>query len=42
MVKHLKLLQTHKLGVDGKECVTEMAGKKRDEGKGEQMLGKNP
>lgn len=42
MVKHLKLLQTHKLGVDGKECVTEMAGKKRDEGKGEQMLGKKP
>lgn len=30
MVKHLKLLKSHKLGVDAKECVTEMTGKKRE------------
>lgn len=29
MVKHVKLLKSHKLGVDVKECVTEMTGKKR-------------
>lgn len=28
-MKHLTLLQIHKLGVDVKECVAEMAGEKR-------------
>lgn len=28
-MKHLKLLQPHKLGADMKKCVTEMTGKQR-------------
>lgn len=42
MVKHLKLLHSHKLGVDVKECVTEMTGKKKEKAKGEQMHEKSP